>query len=94
VSFVPTPARTWAREPTASTTARSSVDFSSSEVVGASPGGAGDDQAVVALRDERVGERRRPVEVELAVGGERRDHRREDAAERRGRRGHGAQAIP
>ena len=94
VSLVPTPATTWARSPTASTTARSSRVLL---LVGGGrrlARGAVDDEAVVAVVDEVGRQPLGAVEVERAVGGERRDHGGEHAAEGRlGSRtlgGHGA----
>ena len=47
-------------------------------------GRAGEHEAVGAVVDEVAGERARRGDVERAVVAERRDHRRDDATERRG----------
>ncbi len=85
VSLVPTPATTLARSPTASTTARTRRLLLGVGGGRRLAGGAVDHQPVVALLVDQVGgERGGAVEVERAVGGERRHHRGEQPAERRG----------
>ena len=81
VSLVPVPAITGMS--TASMTAANSDE---SLVVGEHrrlAGGAGDDEAVVAVVLQVAGQRAGDVEIERAVVVERRDHRREHTAETR-----------
>src|SRR3954453_15674028 len=101
VSLVPTPATTWARSPTASSTARTRSVFSASLVVGDSPVGPlmirpscpGSTRCGGSPRAHQGGwEPLRAVEVECAVRREGRDHGGEDPPEgglRSGGRSHG-----
>ena len=81
MSYVPVPATTVARSPTASTAAAKSSSFSSSLERRALARRAGDDEPVGAVVDEVRRELAELVDVDLAVRAERRQDRGEDLAE-------------